>query len=224
MQLTQRKTSYYTAPGIGVPQNYNMAEYIIDKVCDHYQMPKELLVSNTRKREVVWPRQIAMSLLKKYTNLSNAAIGFEFGGKDHATVLHARKVVDNMRDTNARLRRDFEMIDGIISNANNVLLQRVLEIVSSNLKIIIPELLNPDKGNIPAYKARCAAIWIMQCVKKADNKELALMFQIDEILISQALSDRVEYCSKSELYFENVMMVRNKVLKLFPVINTIKSA
>ena len=71
-------------------------DYIQKMVCDYFDLPIELLKSKTRKREVVQARQIAMYFAKKMTKSSLANIGMHCGGKDHATVLHACKTVNNL--------------------------------------------------------------------------------------------------------------------------------
>jgi len=79
-------------------------DYIQKVVCDYFELPIELLKSKTRKREVVQARQIAMFFSKKMTKASLASIGAQCGGKDHATVLHACKTVNNLLDTDKRFR------------------------------------------------------------------------------------------------------------------------
>ena len=80
-------------------------EYIQKVVCDYFDLPIELMKSKTRKREVVQARQIAMYFSKKMTKSSLANIGMHCGGKDHATVLHACRTVNNLADTDKTFRR-----------------------------------------------------------------------------------------------------------------------
>jgi len=79
-------------------------DYIQKVVCDYFDMSIETLKSKTRKREVVQARQIAMFFSKQMTKSSLATIGMHCGGKDHATVLHACKTVNNLMDTDKRFR------------------------------------------------------------------------------------------------------------------------
>jgi chromosomal replication initiator protein len=79
-------------------------DYIQKVVCDYFELPIELMKSKTRKREVVQARQIAMYFAKNYTKSSLATIGAHCGGKDHATVLHACKTVNNLMETDKRFR------------------------------------------------------------------------------------------------------------------------
>ena len=69
---------------------------IVRTVANYYKMFETELTENTRKRDVVNPRQIAMYFALKYSNKSLGNIGKEIGNKDHATVLHAYKMVGNL--------------------------------------------------------------------------------------------------------------------------------
>lgn len=68
-------------------------------VCNYFKISPELLLSRSRKRELVQARQIAMYLSKNLTNNSLTTIGAQTGGKDHTTVLHACKTVRDLMDT-----------------------------------------------------------------------------------------------------------------------------
>jgi chromosomal replication initiator protein len=78
----------------------------------------ETMKLKTRKREIVEARQIAMWMLNHYTKLSLESIGgyFESEGHkfDHATVLHAIKTVNNLRQTDKELRDKFEKIKSAV--------------------------------------------------------------------------------------------------------------
>jgi hypothetical protein len=65
----------------------------------------------TRKREIVQARQIAMVMCEKYTDYSQVVIGHYIGGKDHATVNHAKKTVANLCETDKSYRLWFDAID-----------------------------------------------------------------------------------------------------------------
>ena len=86
-------------------------DYIQKVVCNYFSMPIELIGSKTRKREIVQARQIAMFFAKQMTKSSLASIGSAIGGKDHATVLHACKTVNNLMDTDKRFKADVDEID-----------------------------------------------------------------------------------------------------------------
>lgn len=86
-------------------------EYISKVVCDYFNMPVDALQTKTRKREIVQARQIAMYFSKSLTKYSLASIGAQIGSKDHATVLHACKTVNNLKDTDKNFRIFVEDIE-----------------------------------------------------------------------------------------------------------------
>jgi chromosomal replication initiator protein len=90
-------------------------DYIQKVVCDYFDLPIELLKSKTRKREVVQARQIAMFFAKKMTKSSLANIGMHCGGKDHATVLHACRTVNNLVETDKQFRGYIEELEKKLS-------------------------------------------------------------------------------------------------------------
>ncbi len=93
-------------------------DYIQKVVCDYFNMPMELLKSKTRKREVVQARQISMYFAKSLTKSSLATIGAHCGGKDHATVLHACRTVNNLIDTDKRFKSYITELEKKIAVSN----------------------------------------------------------------------------------------------------------
>ena len=79
-------------------------DYIQKIVSDYFKIPIDMINSKTRKREIVQARQIAMFFSKKFTKSSLATIGIHCGNKDHATVLHACRTVNNLIDTDKQFR------------------------------------------------------------------------------------------------------------------------
>ena len=84
---------------------------IITKVCEHYKMDESVLHSKSRKREVVQVRQVAMFLAKKHTEISAAKIGQYIGKRDHATVLHACKMMKDLLAVDKGTQEDIEKIE-----------------------------------------------------------------------------------------------------------------
>ena len=80
-------------------------DYIQKVVSDYFQMDIETLQSKTRRRHIVQARQLAMYFAKKFTKASLASIGNQIGKRDHATVLHACKTVDNLTFTDKQFRK-----------------------------------------------------------------------------------------------------------------------
>lgn len=86
-------------------------DYIQKIVCEYFGLPSDVLQTKTRKREIVQARQIAMFFSKSMTKSSLSTIGSIIGGKDHATVLHACKTVNNLKDTDKRFKSQIEDIE-----------------------------------------------------------------------------------------------------------------
>jgi chromosomal replication initiator protein len=80
-------------------------DYIQKVVSEYFQMDVDTLQSKTRKRHIVQARQLAMFFAKKFTKASLASIGSQIGQRDHATVLHACKTVDNLSSTDKQFRK-----------------------------------------------------------------------------------------------------------------------
>ena len=84
-------------------RNQSLIPIITKIVSDETEIPQTKMQEKTRKREVVEARQIAMLLSSRMTKASLAYIGNKVGGKDHATVLHARTTIMNLCETDKRL-------------------------------------------------------------------------------------------------------------------------
>jgi chromosomal replication initiator protein len=93
-------------------------DYIQKVVCDYFSLPMELLKSKTRKRQVVQARQIAMFFAKAMTKSSLSLIGANCGGKDHATVLHACRTVNNLMDTDKKFKANVVELQKKISHSS----------------------------------------------------------------------------------------------------------
>ncbi len=86
-------------------------DYIQKVVCEFFNIPIEMIYSKTRKREIVQARQLSMYFSKKHTKSSLASIGLHCGNKDHATVLHACRTVNNLVETDKQFRQFVEELD-----------------------------------------------------------------------------------------------------------------
>jgi len=82
----------------------NTVEKIRDAVCEYFSLSVDAISTKSRKREVVQARQIAMYLSKQMTKNSLSSIGFTIGQRDHATVLHACKIVTDLMDIDKGFR------------------------------------------------------------------------------------------------------------------------
>ena len=85
-------------------------EMIIKTVAKFYNITVDDIKAKTRKKEVVGPRQIAMYLSKEHTKHSLKAIGYHYGGRDHATVIHAVKCIQDQQKSNPKVGDDIKSI------------------------------------------------------------------------------------------------------------------
>lgn len=91
-------------------------ENIQKTVSDFYRIKLLDLLSKKRTRIIARPRQIAMCLARELTQLSLPEIGNAFGGRDHSTVLHACKTIENLRNTDSALNADFNLLNQTLRN------------------------------------------------------------------------------------------------------------
>jgi chromosomal replication initiator protein len=80
------------------------------KICEHYAVKIADLHGARRNRQIVRPRQIAMYLCKKLTTRSLPDIGRTFGGRDHTTVLHAVRQVEELIKSDAQIAEDIDTL------------------------------------------------------------------------------------------------------------------
>ena len=83
-------------------------------VAEYFKMRIADLHSKRRNRQITRPRQIAMALAKELTSMSLPEIGDAFGGRDHTTVLHAQRKVQELITTDARVREDYQNLQRIL--------------------------------------------------------------------------------------------------------------
>ena len=85
-------------------------EEIIRKVAEHYNLRMTDLISARRARVVARPRQIAMFLSKSLTSRSLPEIGRKFGGRDHTTVIHAVKKIEELKLIDVQVADEVEIL------------------------------------------------------------------------------------------------------------------
>ena len=73
-------------------------------VCDHYGVSLTDLLSSRRTAALVLPRMVAVWLCRRLTPHSLPAIGHHFGGRDHTTMLHSARRIDELRQTDAAMQ------------------------------------------------------------------------------------------------------------------------
>ena len=96
---------------IRIEQKTITCENIIQIVQNIFGVDNKSFNSKNRKRELVFARSAAMHLCKKYTTQSVSRIGSIIGGRDHATVLHALKSVDDLLETDSEFKEKYEAVE-----------------------------------------------------------------------------------------------------------------
>ena len=96
-------------------QNILTIETIQKRVADHFQIRHSDMTSKRRPNNIAIPRQIAMYLARTLTKHSLQEIGDLFGGREHGTVIHACKAVDNMGEQDATTRSSVEFLKAQLS-------------------------------------------------------------------------------------------------------------
>jgi len=96
---------------VTVSKRVNTVEKIRDAVCEYFSLSVDAISTKSRKREVVQARQIAMYLSKQLTKNSLSSIGMTIGQRDHATVLHACKIVTDLMDIDKGFRNSVREIE-----------------------------------------------------------------------------------------------------------------
>jgi len=89
---------------------------IINQVADYFNLPPENVICTERKKEYIKAKHIAMYAFRKFTDLSFRKIGYYFNNKDHATVLHAIRSVNDQAGIYKNYRNELDYIMHIIEN------------------------------------------------------------------------------------------------------------
>ena len=94
-----------------VAQNRQISiENIQKTVADYFRLRVSDLLSKKRTRNLSRPRQMAMALARELTTMSLPEIGNSFGGKDHSTVIHACKTMNELRAVNTTIDADYKIL------------------------------------------------------------------------------------------------------------------
>ena len=85
--------------------------YIVDIVADHFSLTPQEIYSKNRSNKIAYPRQIAMYMCRRYLNMSLVDIGKAIGDKDHTTVMHAvKKIEDDISKNDASLQNILDVL------------------------------------------------------------------------------------------------------------------
>ncbi|MGB0757597.1 MAG: chromosomal replication initiator protein DnaA [Patescibacteria group bacterium] len=83
---------------------------IVETISEYFDVAVDALTGNSRKKELVIPRQIAMYMMRQELNSSYPNIGSELGGRDHTTAMHACSKITKEIEKNEQLHQDIELI------------------------------------------------------------------------------------------------------------------
>ena len=90
---------------------------ILNAVAKFYDISSKELTGKGRKKELVWPRQMTIYLMREEINTSYPTIGHELGGRDHTTAMHAyNKVASEVKKENEKIKQEMESIRQILTN------------------------------------------------------------------------------------------------------------
>ena len=92
---------------------------ILDVVTHHFDVELETLQGKCRKKENVFPRQVAMYMLKELTNLPLKSIGYHFGGRDHSTVIHAVQSISEAMESDKSVEKTVRKLFNRFNIAQN---------------------------------------------------------------------------------------------------------
>ena len=97
-------------PHLSVSERKVTVDQIQKVVSEHYSLKQADLISERRARAVARPRQVAMWLAKQITTRSLPDIGRRFGGRDHTTVLHAVRRIEQLKIDDPQIARDVDVL------------------------------------------------------------------------------------------------------------------
>jgi chromosomal replication initiator protein len=92
-----------------IPSNLTPTE-VLEGVCRYYNVDIDRIRGKRRDREIVWPRQVAMYLMRQETTASLLQIGTEIGGRDHTTIMHGWEKIQGEVANNDRVRREIAAV------------------------------------------------------------------------------------------------------------------
>lgn len=97
------------------PSNLTIAD-VLDGVCRYYDVNPDLLRGKQRDRDIVWPRQVAMYMMREETTASLLQIGAALGGRDHTTIMHGAEKVHAEIGNNDQVRQEIAAVLASLQN------------------------------------------------------------------------------------------------------------
>lgn len=150
-------------------------------VCDFYRVPVAATQTKSRKRELVQSRQVTMYFARNKTKESLAQVGLEVGAKDHATVLHACKVVNNLIDTNRSFKYDIYLIERELIKLEKRILDEpeIRDIDIEDIHDYFPHPSDYPEIEFTTVKFFRPKLWIMK-FRKFESKVINISERITE--------------------------------------------
>ena len=122
-------------------------EIIINETCVYYNLTRAQMFQKSREREIVNSRQMCQTLLSEHARLSLSKIGMLTGGRDHATVLHAKKVIHNLVETDKTIKHDYEFLKRLLKNKKIESKYGYFWVIYDTYKIVIAEWVCNKEGD-----------------------------------------------------------------------------
>lgn len=96
------------------PKKHFALDEIIKVVAGFYNISPDQIYDKTRKKEIVYVRQVIMYILREFYNISYPAIGKEIGGRDHTTVIHSYERIQENLKGNPNLQQEIDQIKAVL--------------------------------------------------------------------------------------------------------------
>jgi hypothetical protein len=124
--MIDRITTFYESP---VSDRYGVTvrNFIVDPmkikrvVCNFFSISEQEICFRRRKRNIVFPRQVAMYVMTQHTDLSLQSIGSEFGDYDHTTVVHSREVIRDLMCSDPDVRKSVKEIERTLCDLSAII-------------------------------------------------------------------------------------------------------
>lgn len=97
------------------PKKHLAINEVVNIVAGYYNIEPQLVYEKTRKKEIVYIRQITMYMLREFFNVSYPSIGKEVGGRDHTTVMHSYDKIKKSMEADPNLVQDIEQLQAILN-------------------------------------------------------------------------------------------------------------
>jgi chromosomal replication initiator protein len=104
--------------------NNHIAEFIIDFICNSENVNKKLLISPTRKAEIVVARMFCQYFIKMYTSFTLKQIGGFFGNRHYSTIIHAINTINEGLETKRNDFNNFKLYNERIRNYRNTVIAK----------------------------------------------------------------------------------------------------